>query len=180
MSQTTISAVELEALIATALVASRTSQPNAASVARALAQAEIDGQAGHGLSRVPSYAAQARSGKVDGHATPVARQTRPGSLMIDAANGFAFPAFDLAISALPALATANGLAAAGIVRSHHAGVARPSCRTAGGGRAGGARVWQYAEGHGALGRQAAACTAPTRSPLPRRSADTPPIVSTWR
>jgi (2R)-3-sulfolactate dehydrogenase (NADP+) len=123
MSQTTIAAAELEALIAAALVASRTSPANAGSVARALAQAEIDGQTGHGLARVPSYAAQAKAGKVDGHATPAARQTRPGSLMIDAANGFAYPAFDLAIARLPALAAAGGLAAAGIVRSHHAGVA---------------------------------------------------------
>ena len=73
-------------------------QVNAASVARALAQAEIDGQKGHGLSRVPIYAAQARAGKVDGHATPRVRQTRPGSLMIDVADGFVFPAVDLAVA----------------------------------------------------------------------------------
>ena len=88
----TIGAGELEGLIASALIASRTAEVNARSVARALAQAEIDGQKGHGISRVPIYAAQARAGKVDGHATPVARQTQPGSLMIDVANGFAFPA----------------------------------------------------------------------------------------
>ena len=75
----TIGAAELEALIAAALVASNTAEANARSVARALAQAEIDGQKGHGLSRVPIYAAQARAGKVDGHATPIVRQTRPGS-----------------------------------------------------------------------------------------------------
>ena len=120
---TTITAADLEALIAKALVASRTSEVNARSVARALAQAEIDGQVGHGLSRVPSYAAQARVGKVDGHATPRAQQTRPGSLMVDAAHGFAYPAFDLAIDRLPGLASANGIAAAGFVRSHHFGVA---------------------------------------------------------
>ena len=94
----TIGAGELEALISAALVASRTSETNARSVARALTQAEVDGQKGHGLLRVPSYAAQARAGKVAGHATPTVRQTRPGSLMIDVANGFAFPAFDLAIA----------------------------------------------------------------------------------
>src|SRR5712672_521216 len=93
----TIGAAELEALIAAALVASNTAEANARSVARALAQAEVDGQKGHGLSRVPTYAAQARAGKVDGHATPIVRQTRPGALMIDVANGFAFPAIDLAV-----------------------------------------------------------------------------------
>src|SRR5436190_13278505 len=112
----TIGAGELEGLIAAALAASRTAEANARSVARALAQAEIDGQKGHGLSRVPTYAAQARAGKVDGHATPVVRQTRPASLMIDVANGFAFPAIDLAVERLPALASAAGIAAAGFVR----------------------------------------------------------------
>jgi len=118
----TIGTGELEALIAAALVASRTSEPNARSVARALTRAEIDGQKGHGLARVASYAAQARAGKVDGYAVPSVRQTRPGTLMIDAAHGFAFPAVELAIARLPTLAAQTGIAAAGFVRSHHFGV----------------------------------------------------------
>lgn len=123
ISTVQIAPADLEALIARALVASRTSAPNAASVARALTQAEIDGQKGHGLSRVPSYAAQTRSGKVNGVATPTVRQTRAASLMIDAAHGFAFPALDLAVERLPALAKAAGIAAAGVMRSHHFGAA---------------------------------------------------------
>jgi len=122
MSGTAIAVKDLEALIAAALAACRTSAANARSVARALTQAEVDGQKGHGLSRVPSYGAQARSGKVDGGAVPEARQTRPGSLMIDVKGGFAYPAFDLAIARLPELAAAAGIAAAGFVRSHHFGV----------------------------------------------------------
>ena len=109
--------------VAAALVACNTSESNARSVSRALTQAEIDGQKGHGLSRVPSYGAQARSGKVDGHAVPDVRRTRPGSLMIDAKGGFAFPAFDLALMQLPQMVGANGIAAAGFTRSHHFGVA---------------------------------------------------------
>src|SRR5688572_27286648 len=123
MGSVSILANDLEALIARALEASNTSPANAASVARALAQAEIDGQKGHGLSRVPSYAAQARVGKVDGHATPKATRTRAATLMIDVANGFAYPAMDLAIAELPAIAAETGIAAAGFVRSHHFGVA---------------------------------------------------------
>ena len=118
----TMGTAELEALITAALVASRTSEANARSVAHALTQAEIDGQKGHGLSRLPSYAAQARAGKVDGHAVPSLRQTRPGVLMIDVGNGFAFPAVDLVIAHLPAVAAATGIAAAGFTRSHHFGV----------------------------------------------------------
>ncbi|MFN3746100.1 MAG: Ldh family oxidoreductase, partial [Hyphomicrobiaceae bacterium] len=113
MSTTSIHPADLEALIARALEASNTSPANAASVARALTQAEIDGQKGHGLSRVPSYAAQARVGKVDGQAAPKLMRTRTAALMVDAANGFAYPAFDLAIAELPAIAAETGIAAAG-------------------------------------------------------------------
>ena len=83
--------------------------------------AEIDGQKGHGLSRVAAYAAQARSGKVDGHAVPQLHRTRAASIMIDVANGFAYPAFELAVAELPGAARQTGIAAAGFTRSHHAG-----------------------------------------------------------
>jgi len=108
-------------LVSRALVASSTSPENAAAVARALVAAEIDGQKGHGLSRVAAYAAQARSGKVDGHAVPRLHSTRAASIMIDVANGFAYPAFELAVSELPKAARQTGIAAAGFTRSHHAG-----------------------------------------------------------
>lgn len=124
MTQTEkISIAGLEALVASAFVASRTSPENAASVARALVLAEMDGKKGHGLSRVSSYAAQASSGKVDGHARPIANQMRPGVVMIDASHGFAYPALDLAHAHLRALVRSCGVAAAGITRSHHFGVA---------------------------------------------------------
>ena len=119
----TLTQAELEQIITAAFVASNTSEANARSVAAALAQAEVDGQKGHGLSRVPSYAAQAKSGKVDGFAVPEVRQTRPGSLVVDAKHGFAYPALDAAIARLPELARSCGVSAAGITRSHHFGVA---------------------------------------------------------
>jgi len=108
-------------LVSRALIASSTSADNAAAVARALVAAEIDGQKGHGLSRVAAYAAQARSGKVDGHAVPHLQATRMSSIMIDAANGFAYPALELAVRELPKLTRQSGIAAAGFARSHHAG-----------------------------------------------------------
>lgn len=124
---TTLSLPDLEALISAALVASNVNAANSASVARALTAAQADGQHGHGLSRVPSYAAQAKSGKVDGHAQPSVTQTRPGALIVDARHGFSYPAIDLAIDMLPALAKANGIAAAAVTRSHHFGVAGHHC-----------------------------------------------------
>ena len=112
---------ELTERVTRAFVAARTSPENAASVARALVQAEVDGQKGHGLSRIESYAAQSRSGKVDGFAVPSMNRERSGALRVDAAHGFAYPAFDLAIDELPGAASANGIAAAAIGRSHHCG-----------------------------------------------------------
>lgn len=113
---------EAHALVMETLARCRTSAANARHVADALIAAELAGQAGHGLRRVPSYAGQSLTGKVDGFAEPQARQTRPGALMVDAAHGFAYPALALALDWLPAAARAQGLAVAGISRSHHAGV----------------------------------------------------------
>ncbi|WP_425497618.1 Ldh family oxidoreductase [Hoeflea ulvae] len=110
-------------MITGALTRSRTSPENAASVARALLAAELAGQNGHGLRRVAAYSAQAKAGKVDGFATPSSEALRPGALAIDAGNGFAYPAMDLAVDWLPAAANMQGIAIAGIRRSHHCGVA---------------------------------------------------------
>lgn len=118
-----LSAAELEDGIAAALERSRTSRENARAVARALAAAEVDGQAGHGLSRVPAYAAQSERGKVDGFAVPTLTQARPAALLVDARHGFAYPAIDLALPALAKAARAEGVALAAITRSHHFGVA---------------------------------------------------------
>jgi (2R)-3-sulfolactate dehydrogenase (NADP+) len=113
--------VEAEALAAAALAACGASAASAASTARALVAAEADGQAAHGLARVPAYAAQVRSGKVKGDAVPVATRAAPGVLRVDADHGFAYPAIDLALEGLVPLARAQGIAAAAVHRSHHFG-----------------------------------------------------------
>ena len=119
----TLTIAEAESLVARALVRCRTSEVNAAVVARALVAAEADGLKGHGLSRVPTYAAQAKAGKVDGFATPSVARSRAGTAVVDAANGFAFPAIEAAITLLPELVRATGIACAAIRRSHHCGAA---------------------------------------------------------
>lgn len=110
-------------LVAAAMERNGANAANAASVARALVGAEADGLKGHGLSRVPTYAAQLRARKVDGHAVPAVTRPKPTVLAIDAAHGFAFPALEAAVAALPEVARAEGLAAAAIRRSHHCGAA---------------------------------------------------------
>ena len=53
-----------------ALTNNQTSDENAKEVADALINAEFDGQAGHGLSRIPSYVEQVIAGKVAGSVSP--------------------------------------------------------------------------------------------------------------
>ena len=118
-----ISLADAEALCHRALSASRTSDENARSTARALVAAEADGQRGHGLSRVPSYTAQARSGKVDGFANPAVDRVTPALIRVDARSGFAYPAIDVVCDALPSMARESGVAAASVFRSHHLGQA---------------------------------------------------------
>ena len=119
---TTLSVDDAHALIVATLERCNTARAVAGQVADALIAAEKAGQVGHGLRRVPSYAGQALSGKVDGQAIAVATRTRPGAMMVDAVNGFAYPALALVMQALPDMARENGIAVAGIRRSHHAGV----------------------------------------------------------
>jgi len=118
-----LSLSEAQDLCVRALQASDVSDTNARSTAKALVNAEADGQKGHGLSRIPSYSGQALSGKVDGHAVP--SLSRPGTALIrvNAKSGFAYPAMDLACETLPAIVKVTGVASACIYNSHHLGQA---------------------------------------------------------
>jgi (2R)-3-sulfolactate dehydrogenase (NADP+) len=119
----TLTLHEAATLVVRTLTRCRTSADNANSVARALVAAEADGLKGHGLSRVPMYATQAKVQKVDGMAVPQLAQPRPGLTAIDAAHGFAFPAIELAEKSLRDITPKQGVAAASIRRSSHAGAA---------------------------------------------------------
>ena len=79
MAGPVLSQAEAHALVCAVLTASNTSPENAVSVANALVGAELVGQGGHGLRRVAAYSAQARVGKVNGHATPRAAHGRAPS-----------------------------------------------------------------------------------------------------
>lgn len=122
-STVTLTLSDLEALAIRALTANRTSAENAAQVAAAIVLAEADGLKGHGASRLPFYAAQAKSGKVDGAAIPECSTVGRAALRIDARRGFAYPALNLAVAELTGLAAETGIAAASIANSHHAGAA---------------------------------------------------------
>ena len=110
-------------LVFDALQKHQTSTENAKEVADALICAEIDGQSGHGLSRVPSYIQQLSSGKVDGNAKPTIVGSNGAVIRIDAKNGFAYPALSLAIKELVSCSKKYGIAVASISHSHHFGQA---------------------------------------------------------
>ncbi|MEM6823538.1 MAG: Ldh family oxidoreductase [Pseudomonadota bacterium] len=116
-----ISIAEGERLIARALSAVGVAEGPALSVARALVAAEAEGQVGHGFSRLADYAAQAKSGKVNANAEPRLTKIGAAAVMVDAENGFAYPALDAAIAWGIDAASRNGCAYMGITRSHHCG-----------------------------------------------------------
>ena len=120
---TRVSIEAAEARLTDVFSAAGASPANAASVAWALVMAEADGLKGHGLSRVPTYLAMLKSGKIDGQVVPKPSRPKPGVLAIDAGHGFAYPAIDLAIAEIPDLAREQGVIAAPIRRSNHCGAA---------------------------------------------------------
>ena len=108
-------------LIRRALVASGVSDASATSTATALVAAEAEGQVGHGFSRLADYAAQVKTGKVDGTAIPKVTRPSLGTITVDAGSGFAYPAMAAGIDAGIVAARENGVASIAISRSHHCG-----------------------------------------------------------
>lgn len=124
MSDTvTLTPDDAHALAVAVLIASGTSPGNAGHVADALVKAEREGIASHGLSRLPAYADQAASGKVDGRAEPLVEPVGSAALRVDARTGFAYPALAVGIDAAVPMAQEAGCVAVAIANSHHFGVA---------------------------------------------------------
>jgi len=123
----TLTLTEAHALAVRTLLRCGTGRAAAESTARSLVGAEADGLASHGLVRLIAYGAQIRAGKLVGDVAVTVTRPRPGLLAVDAGYGFAYPALDAAVAALPDLARSQGVAAAAIRRSHHCGAAgRPA------------------------------------------------------
>ena len=123
MTETRLTLTEAHKICVAALCSHNTSDSNAELVANALVAAEADGLRGHGLSRLPSYCAQAASGKVNGQAQPTSKLVAEAALRIDARNGFAYPALALAVDKLAATTPESGIAVAAVNHSHHCGAA---------------------------------------------------------
>jgi (2R)-3-sulfolactate dehydrogenase (NADP+) len=114
---------EAYALATQALQNAGASLAMAESTARALVDAEAQGLAGHGLSRIAQYATHLGNGRADGNAVANICKSRGGAILVDAREGLAFPACALAVSEGIVRAREFGVAFAGVRNSHHFGVA---------------------------------------------------------
>ena len=118
----TLTLDQIENLAHQTLQAAGASPAQAAPLAAAIAAAERDGIASHGLAYLPTYCEHLRCGKVDGKAVPDVAQTRPALLTVDAKSGFAHPAIDAGFERLIPLARQTGLAGMAVRNSYNCGV----------------------------------------------------------
>ncbi len=118
----TLSVADIEALARAVLVAAGATSAQAGPLAAAIAAAEADGVASHGVAYLPTYCEHLRCGKVDGMAVPVVSRPKPGLVVVDAGSGFAHPAIDAGLAALLPAARELGIAALAVRNSYNCGV----------------------------------------------------------
>ena len=119
---TTMTLEQAAAAVASALRRAGANDGMAQAAARALVLAEAQGLASHGLSRVPQYVAHLKLGRVNGQAVPSLLGGRGGAVRVDAHEGLAFAACELAVDEAIRRAREFGISFAGVTNSHHAGV----------------------------------------------------------
>ena len=113
---------EARTLVAAALRRAGAGPAMAQSTAAALVLAEAQGLASHGLSRVAQYAGHMRCGRVNGAAQAAVLRSKGAAVVVDAQEGLAFPACDIAIAEAIRRAGEFGIAIVGVMNSHHCGV----------------------------------------------------------
>lgn len=113
---------EIAGLALDALLAHGTSPAQAGPLAAAIAAAECDGVASHGLMYLPIYCEHLACGKVRREAVPKLEEAADAVICVDADCGFAHPAIALGLPALFALARRRGLAALAVHQSYNCGV----------------------------------------------------------
>lgn len=163
---------EVQTLVAGELRRSGANDAMAGATAHALVLAEAQGLGSHGLSRVAQYATHLRNGRVNGAATPGVLRRKGGAVLVDAQEGLAFAACELAVREAVQAAREHGVAFAGVARSHHCGVVVDHLRAV-------AQVGMVGLGFAnspaampaAGGRHAIFGTNPVAAVFPRRDAD---------
>ncbi len=118
-----VSISEITQIAAAALKKAGASKAMADATAAALVAAEMEGLAGHGLSRVPLYCQHLRDGRADGKVRPRIIAKQRATCLVDAGGGLAFLATALAVKEAVKRAQRQGIALAGVTNSHHFGAA---------------------------------------------------------
>ena len=113
---------QLTQLATRALELAGASEHAARLTARALVASDTQGLASHGLSRAAQYAGHLRHGRVNGTAAPAVTKRKGAAALVDAQEGLAFLACDLAITEATALAREFGISIVAVTNSYHAGV----------------------------------------------------------
>lgn len=90
---------------------------------RALIYAESRGLPSHGLSRILQYTTHLRNGRANGAAVAKITNSKAAACLVDAEEGLAFPACELAITEAIARAKNSGACFVGVANSHHFGMA---------------------------------------------------------
>lgn len=121
MATTVLALAEIETLALNALAAAGASSEAAVAVARAIAAAERDGIASHGLAYLPTYCQHLLCGKVNAAARPRA-ETSAAVVRVDADDGFAHPAIEQGFALLEPLARSHGVATLAVRNSYNCGV----------------------------------------------------------
>ncbi len=117
-----ISLEEVERIAQAALLRAGASEGQAAPVARSIRAAEAEGTRGIGLGYLPWYCNHLRVGKIIGTAVPAMSRPAPAMVRVDAAGGFAHPAFEAGEAALIETARAQGIAILGVANAYACGV----------------------------------------------------------
>lgn len=168
----TISLQEATHTVERALTACGASAAMARSTARALVLAESQGMPSHGLSRVGQYTTHLCNGRANGQAVATVAKRKGAALVVDAGQGLAFPACDLAVAQAIETARELGVCFVGVVNSHHCGVVVDHLRAA---AAAGMVGLGFANSPAAMpaagGKHAIFGTNPVAAVFPRKAAD---------
>lgn len=113
----------LATLATRALTQAGASRPMAEATVRALLYADARGLPSHGLSRVLQYTTHLRNGRANGAAVAKVVNGKAAACLVDAEEGLAFPACELAITEAITRAKAAGACFVGVTNSHHFGAA---------------------------------------------------------
>ncbi|GGF76838.1 (2R)-3-sulfolactate dehydrogenase (NADP+) [Mameliella alba] len=113
-----ISVAEIQRLSETALAMHGAGPAIAAEMARAIAWAEARGNRICGLYYLESYCQQLTSGRVDGRAVPGISRPRASEIRVDAAHGFAQPAFAAALPLALEAAHETGVVSLALHHAH--------------------------------------------------------------